>query len=143
MTPRLRTLPPGPGFWPELARQLAQASPDLSAVRVIVPTYVHIVHLREALGHHLGPSFIPPEIRTLSDWLAALPPADEPLPAAPGERLMHLYAQVRELSWLKKLFDAKRNSDLLPLARTLLSLSDELTLALLPAALAQPECRLR
>lgn len=139
MTPRLRTLPPGPGFWPELARHLAQASPDLSAVRVIVPTYVHIVHLREALGDHLGPSFIPPEIRTLSDWLAALPPADEPLPAAPGERLMHLYAQVRELSWLKKLFDAKRNSDLLPLARTLLSLSDELTLALLPAALAQPE----
>ena len=141
MTPTLRTLPigPGPGFWPELARQLIDAAPDLSRVRVLVPTYVHIVHLRQALAGHLGSSFIPPEIRTLSDWLAALPPGDEPPPAAPGERLMELYAQLRELGWLKKLFDAKRNTDLLPLARTLLSLADELTAALLPAALAQPE----
>ena len=137
--PRLQTIPPGPGFWDELARHLVEAAPDLPRVRVLVPTYVHIVHLRQALAGCLGPSFVPPEIRTLSDWLAALPPADEPLPAAPGERLMELYAQLRELGWLKKLFDARRNTDLLPLARTLLSLSDELTSELLPAALAQAE----
>lgn len=137
--PRLQTIPPGAGFWGELARHLAEAAPDLSRVRVLVPTFVHIVHLRQALAARLGPSFIPPEIRTLSDWLAALPPGDEPVPAAPGERLMELYAQLRELGWLKKLFDARRNTDLLPLARTLLSLSDELTAELLPAALAQPD----
>lgn len=130
---------PGPGFWAGVVRHLADAAPDLSQVRVLVPTYVHIVHLRQALIARFGPSFIPPEIRTLSDWLAALPPADEPLPAAPGERLMQLYAQLRELGWLKKLFDARRNTDLLPLARTLLSLSDELTSALLPVALAQED----
>ncbi len=145
MIPPLRTLPPGPGFWPALARELVERTPDPSRVRVLVPTYVHIVHLRQALAGCLGPSFIPPEIRTLSDWLAALPPLpplspdDEPTPAAPTERLMMLYAQLRELGWLKKLFDAKRNTDLLPLARTLLSLADELTAALLPAALAQPD----
>ncbi len=138
-TLRLQTIPPGPAFWGELARQLIDAAPDLSRVRVLVPTYVHIVHLRQALAARLGPSFLPPEIRTLSDWLAALPPGEEPLPAAPGERLMELYAQLRELGWLKKLFDARRNTDLLPLARTLLSLSDELTSALLPAALAQAD----
>ena len=139
MTLSVRPLPPGPGFWAELASQLVAAAPDLSRVRVLVPTYVHIAHLRQALARHLGASFVPPEIRTLSDWLSQLPPDAGPLPAAPGERLMGLYAQLRELGWLKKLFEARRNTDLLPLARTLLALSDELTAALLPAALAQPE----
>ena len=137
--PEWRTIPPGPGFWDELARQLAEAAADLSQLRVLVPTYVHIVQLRQALAVRLGPSFIPPEIRTLSDWLAALPPGEEPVPAAPGERLMGLYAQLRELGWLKKLFDARRSTDMLPLARTLLSLADELTSALLPVALAQAD----
>lgn len=139
LSPALRAIPPGPGFWDELARELLECAPDPSQVRVLVPTYVHIVHLRRALASHLGSSFIPPEIRTLSDWVAALPPGDEPMPAAPGERLMGLYAQLRELGWLKKLFDARRSTDMLPLARTLLSLADELTSALLPAALAQAE----
>ena len=138
MTLSLRPLPPGPDFWPELASQLVAAAPDLSRVRVLVPTYVHIVHLRQALACHLGPSFVPPEIRTLGDWLLQLPPGAGPQPSAPGERLMGLYAQLRELAWLKKLFEARRNTDLLPLARTLLALSDELTAALLPTALAQP-----
>ena len=139
LSPELRTIPPGPHFWNELARQLLACAPDLSQVRVLVPTYVHIVHLRQALAMQLGSSFIPPEIRTLSDWVAALPPGDEPTPAAPGERLMGLYAQLRELGWLKKLFDARRSTDMLPLARTLLSLADELTSALLPSALEQAD----
>ncbi|MFM8467197.1 MAG: PD-(D/E)XK nuclease family protein, partial [Oxalobacteraceae bacterium] len=139
LPPALRAIPPGPGFWDELARQLLVCAPDPSQVRVLVPTYAHIVHLRQALASHLGSSFIPPDIRTLSDWVAALPPGDEPNPAAPGERLMGLYAQLRELGWLKKLFDARQSTDMLPLARTLLSLADELTSALLPSALAQAE----
>ena len=52
---------------------------------------------------------------------------------------MGLYARLRELGWLKKLFTARRNTDLLPLAKTLLTLSDELTAALLPSALALPD----
>jgi ATP-dependent helicase/nuclease subunit B len=52
---------------------------------------------------------------------------------------MGLYAQLREQAWLKKLFEARRNTDLLPLARTLISLSDELTEALLATALKQPD----
>ena len=138
-TLKLHPIPAGPGFWAGLARHLVEAAPDLYRVRVLVPTFVHIGHLRQALAEQLGPSFIPPEIRTLSDWLAALPPGDEPTPAAPGERLMELYAQLREQGWLKKLFEARRNADLLPLARTLLSLSDELTSELLPTALDQAE----
>ena len=139
MTPSFRPLPPGPDFWQAVARQLVEAAPDLSRVRVVVPTYVHIAHLRQALTKHIGPSFIPPEIRTLSDWLAQLPPDDHAQSSAPGERLMGLYAQLREQAWLKKLFEARRNTDLLPLARTLLAISDELTAALLPLALAHPE----
>ncbi len=45
---------------------------------------------------------------------------------------MDLYAELRQHGWLKKLFTARRKTDLLPLAQVLLALSDELTRALLP-----------
>ncbi len=137
-------LPPGPDFWQRAARTLiARATDDgagLAGALVLVPTFAHIALLRAALASELGGSFIPPQIRTLDSWLAEqLPdPRAEP-PASPTERLMALYASLRETAWLKKLFAARRNADLLPLAQTLLALADELTAALLPAALAQPE----
>ncbi len=141
---------PGPGFWPQAARLLVAASRDidgadasaapLSSWLVLVPTYTHIGTLRSALAQALGESFIPPQIRTLSSWLEQqLPEAGAALPATPSERLMALYAQLRETPWLKTLLTARRNTDLLPLAQTLLSLNDELSAALLPAALAQPD----
>lgn len=145
MTILTRHISPGPGFWPQVAQQLVADAgtntvvPDLSAALVLVPAWHQAGLLRRALADQVGPSFIPPRIRTLSSWLSQYPPepgAQEP--ASPGERLMSLYASLRELGWLKKLFAARRNTDLMPLAQTLLSICDELTAALLPAALAQP-----
>jgi ATP-dependent helicase/nuclease subunit B len=133
-------LAPGTGFWPAVARLLLAGEAELSSLRVLVPTYAHISPLRQALAASLGSSFIPPEIRTLGDWLISQPPVEGQWSvSAPGERLMGLYAKLREQAWLKKLFEARRNTDLLPLARTLISLSDELTEALLATALKQPD----
>ena len=133
-------LAPGTGFWPAVARLLLAEEAELSSLRVLVPTYAHISPLRQAMAASLGSSFISPEIRTLGDWLISQPPVEGQWSvSAPGERLMGLYAQLREQAWLKKLFEARRNTDLLPLARTLISLSDELTEALLATALKQPD----
>ncbi len=146
MTPSTRHIPPGPGYWPQVAQYLVDdagamtANPDLSSALVLVPAWHHAALLRRALADQLGPSFIPPRIRTLASWLSQYPPeADGKGTASSGERLMSLYASLRELPWLKKLFAARRNTDLMPLAQTLLAICDELTAALLPAALAQPE----
>jgi ATP-dependent helicase/nuclease subunit B len=146
MTPRTRPIPPGPGFWPQVAHYLVDdagpttANPDLSSALVLVPAWHHAALLRRALSDRLGPSFIPPRIRTLASWLSQYPPEiGGQGVASSGERLMSLYASLRELPWLKKLFAARKNTDLMPLAQTLLTLCDELTEALLPAALAQPE----
>lgn len=137
-------IPPGPGFWPQAARLLidrtSAAGNGLDACLVLVPTFAHIALLRDALSDAIGGSFIPPQIRTLDAWLELQPPAvaAEP-PAASTERLMDLYASLRQNGWLKKIFGAHRNTDLLPLAQTLIAIADELTAALLPTALAQPD----
>lgn len=142
MPEAVHNLHPGPDFWARVAQLLARRDGrgDALAERlVLVPTFAHIGLLRDALSAELGGSFIPPQIRTLDSWLEQqLPEPDAEPPAAPTERLMTLYASLREIGWLKKLFAARRNTDLLPLAQTLIGLGDELTAALLPAALAQP-----
>jgi ATP-dependent helicase/nuclease subunit B len=150
MTVSARAIAPGPGFWPQLARVLlaateadaghGEAAPPLSQWLVMVPTFTHISSLRAALAQVLGPNFIPPQIRTLSSWLAQqLPEPGGAGPATASERMMMLYANLRDNPLVKSLLSAPRNSDLLPLAQTLLSINDELNAALLPAALAQPE----
>ena len=59
------------------------------------------------LQAELGGSFIPPQIRTLDSWLEQQPPDIAAEPAATStERLMALYASLRETPWLKKLFAA-------------------------------------
>ena len=144
------------GFWDAAARALLTALPtlqtaavgnpgigsctDLSGVRVVVPTFAHGQLLRDALGAVLGRHFVPPRICTMASWLALQRPAgdDAGVHAATGnERVMLLYAALRQHAWLKKLFGTRRNTDLLPLAQTLLSLSDELTAAMLPAMESQ------
>ncbi|NMM36400.1 MAG: PD-(D/E)XK nuclease family protein [Glaciimonas sp.] len=147
-------IPPSAHFWRHAARvllrrlaesallpqQIGSQAPDLSALCVIVPTYGHALQLKAALAQVLQCAFIPPRITTPTTWLELLLPQEaEPAIAHDSERLMALYSGLRQHAWLKKLFTAKRNTDLLPLAQTLLSLSDELTQALLPALQAEPD----
>ncbi|WP_394779538.1 PD-(D/E)XK nuclease family protein, partial [Undibacterium sp.] len=138
-------------FWQHAARSfvqaarrhqwMAEAGRDYSAIRVIVPTFEHAQLFQQALTQQLGgngapnsaANYIPPRINTVFAWLEMQQPdASVPRATASSERLMGLYAELRQHAWLKKLFTARRNTDLLPLAQTLLTLSDELTLALLP-----------
>lgn len=128
-------------FWNELARTIlrhpllrmpAASERNLSALRVVVPAGAHADLLRTALARQLPGAFIPPRITTMAAWLDLLPPDADIAPAGDSERLMNLYSQLRQHGWLKKLFVARRNTDLLPLAQTLLTLCDELTQSLLP-----------
>lgn len=138
---------PSTAFWDEVARVIAKSElpiakeggteQDFSAIRVIVPTFAHAQQLKTALAKQTARAFIPPRIATLSAWLALQPPTAKV--AADSERLMALYSALRQHAWLKKLFMARRNTDLLPLAQTLLTLCDELTLALLPAIQLAPD----
>lgn len=140
---------PSSDFWPQVAHVLLEnalltenrgRSRDLSSLRVVVPTFAHAGLLKTALATQLKGAFIPPRIITLSAWLALQTPDPDVSPAATGsERLMSLYAELRQHAWLKKLFTARRNTDLLPLAQTLLTLSDELTQSLLPAIQQIPD----
>jgi ATP-dependent helicase/nuclease subunit B len=138
---------PCAAFWEEVARAISTGEAlgirnhgelhDFSEIRVIVPTFVHAQQLRAALATRRTGAFIPPRITTLSAWLALQPPSV--IVASDSERLMRLYSELRQHGWLKKLFTARRNTELLPLARTLLTLCDELTQALLPAIRLAPD----
>lgn len=107
---------------------------DYSQWRVVVPTFEHAQLLLKAMQHVLGQAFIPPTILTMFAWTGQ----QAPLPAKPSahsERVMRLYAELRQHEWLKQLFGANSNTDLLPLSQTLLDLCDELTQAWLPKVL--------
>ncbi|MFT5533195.1 MAG: ATP-dependent helicase/nuclease subunit B [Burkholderiaceae bacterium] len=136
---------PSAHFWTDAAARLLEflrdgqvddGVADFSFCRVLVPTFEQARRLKLALAASLGTAFVPPVITTLSSWLALQVPPDSV--AGDSERLMALYAELRQHAWLKKLFTARRNTDLLPLAQTLLALSDELTLSLLPAMRQYP-----
>lgn len=143
-------IPPSADFWPRTARALLDSgllprpasaeSCDFSSVRVLVPGFVHAQQLKSALAGQLQRAFIAPRITTLAAWIDMLPPnPDAPPLASSSERMMSLYAELRQHAWLKKLFTARRNTDLLPLAQTLLALFDELTRALVPAMQLAPD----
>lgn len=138
-------IPPSPDFWQQAVRLLlkpgqplgdalaaqADGALDFSGCQLLVPAFSHAQNFKAALGGELRRPYLAPRINTLSGLLAMQPPGERAAPPE-SERLMQLYAQLREHGWLKKMFSARRNADLLPLAHTLLALSDELTLALLP-----------
>lgn len=158
-------IPATPDFWRHAARALidaaqqarlpldlfssvdAKAPFDFSAIRVVVPTFEHAQLLTQALAQEMAQEtsqrdathsahFIPPVILTMFAWLGMQMPLAQ-VPSAQSERLMTMYGQLRQHEWLKKLFGAQRNTDLLPLAQTLLTLSDELTQVWLPQVLDQ------
>ena len=143
---------PSAAFWDDAARALLQselrvqaaqagnlAANDLSSMRVLVSTFAHIQLLKSALARQLGGAFIPPTITSLSEYIRLLPPVADISATAASKRLMSLYADLRQHAWLKKLFSARRNTDLLPLAEILLTLSDELTQVMLPSLKASPD----
>ena len=139
---------PSASFWQQLACALLAEEEllacvdrqrlDFSPIRIVVPTFAHARLLKAALSAELGDSFIPPRIVTLSAWLDMLPPDASAQPQGDSARMLALYAELCRHGWLKKLFAARRNIDLLPLAQTLLALSDELTQTLLPAVRVAP-----
>lgn len=147
------SIPPSAAFWDAAAHVVLDAvldgdpamrggdalPVDLSSLRVMVSTFEHLQLLKQALARRMGRAFIPPTIMTLSASIGLLPPTTGAFATASSERLMSLYAQLRQHAWLKKLFTARRNTDLLPLAETLLALSDELTQAMLPSLQATPD----
>lgn len=110
---------------------------DFSACRVIVPAFSHAQLFLQSMEEYLQKNFIPPQMNTMSGWLALQPTVDQSV--GYSERLMQLYAVLREHAWLKQLFATEQNVDLLPLTETLLSLSDELTQTLLPVVQAKPD----
>jgi ATP-dependent helicase/nuclease subunit B len=112
---------------------------DWSSLQVIVPTAAHIPLFKAAFAKTRSSAFIPPRVNTLGAWLAMLPPERSSVPQSNGQRVMDLYAELRQHAWLKKLFSARRNTDLLPLAQTLLSLCDELSQSLLPLLKSDPD----
>jgi ATP-dependent helicase/nuclease subunit B len=142
MLSRPLLISPNAGFWPRIARALLNGGDgwqrhELYRLRVIVPAFSHAQLLKAALADELQRPFIPPRITTLPAWIDTLTPEPHLGPPASGhERLMGLYAELRQHAWLKKLFSARRNPDLLPLAQTLVTLFDELTQALLPSVQA-------
>ena len=109
----------GDGFWPQVARRIIETArlhsnstivTDLSEIRVLVPDFSHLKSLRAALAAELGSAFIAPQGSILSAWLQQhIPDAIDLQPSSESERLMGLYARLRELGWLKKLFAARRN----------------------------------
>lgn len=135
-------IPPSADFWPQVTRTLLAdgflarhgnlAAGDFAHIRVVVPGAIHGHYLKRELAAYLQRPFLPPRVGTLSAWLSLQPPDPERAPASHSERLMELYAELRQHAWLKSLFTARRNTDLLPLAQTLIALFDELTRALLP-----------
>ncbi len=132
---------------------------DWSSLQIIVPAAVHIPLLKSAFATAMSgtsqptesqptesrptasqpTAFIPPRINTLGAWLGMMPPEENRLPPSNGHRVMSLYAELRQHAWLKKLFSARRNTDLLPLGQTLLDLCDELSQSLLPLLKADPD----
>lgn len=110
---------------------------DFSGCRVLVPAFSHAQLLLQSMEKHLQQHFIPPQINTMSGWLALQPLTEQGV--GYSERLMQLYAVLRDHAWIKQLFAAEHNVDLLPLAETLLGLSDELTQTLLPVVQANPD----
>lgn len=143
-------IPPSAHFWEKLVsiliknERLASAMQreqecDWSGLQVIVPTAAHIPLVKAAFAKVFPDAFIPPRVNTLGAWLAMAPPDRNGVPPSSGQRVMALYAELRQHAWLKKLFSARRNTDLLPLAQTLLDLCDELSQCLLPRLKTDPD----
>jgi ATP-dependent helicase/nuclease subunit B len=109
-------IPPTPDFWQQAVRALLREDQPLGQAagatgrragflgRAIDGAGVfHAQNFKAALARELRRPYIAPRINTLSGLLAMQPPG-ESAPPSESERLMQLYAQLREHGWLKKCF---------------------------------------
>lgn len=120
-------------FWQIVARRIREAAGAMQDCQVLVPAFSHAQCLKQALAQQAQGAMLAPRIHTLDAWIALQMQLAVP---ANSQRLLELYAQLRQHGWLKNLFAAREQLDLLPLANTLLDLCDELSNALLPGMLA-------
>lgn len=125
---KARALPPGEGFFDELAACLLECSAplaekgDLSALRVLVPALPMAVELRSALVRAAKRPLLLPRFGTLRSWAldASFPGIPHPLPEC--QRLVLLHEALREKGW----FD---EAALWGIASEMAGLFDELTAA--------------
>jgi ATP-dependent helicase/nuclease subunit B len=122
---------PNADFWIVVARHINEQQLAL-AQHIIVPTFSHAQCLKTAMVAQSPGVRLAPPIHTLDAWLALHSTQAAP---ANSQRMMSLFAQLREHAWLTDLFGAADALDLLPLANTLLTLFDELSAALVPTCL--------
>ena len=134
--PSLLSISPHADFWAVAARHVYAEQLSLLNLEVIVPTFAHVQCLRQALVAQAGAVMLAPRIHTLDAWLALQTQHEAFNRRSNSQRLMALYAELREHGWLRNLFSASEPLDLLPLANTLLDLSDELSAGFLPALLS-------
>lgn len=123
-------------FWQIVARRVREATGAMQDCQVLVPAFSHAQCLKQALAQQAQGAMLAPRIHTLDAWIALQMQLAVP---ANSQRLLELYAQLRQHGWLKNLFAAREQLDLLPLANTLLDLCDELSGALLPGMLVAVE----
>lgn len=120
-------------FWPIVARRIREVAGAMQDCQVLVPAFSHAQCLKQALAEQAQGAMLAPRIHTLDAWIALQMQLAVP---ASSQRMLALYAELRQHGWLKNLFAAREQLDLLPLANTLLDLCDELSTALLPGMLA-------
>jgi ATP-dependent helicase/nuclease subunit B len=100
----------------------AQDLPDLRGATIVLPNYHVAQPLAQALSAAAGlPALLLPQMVTLNDWAQSVP-IDAPA-ISDSQRSALLYQQLRKQRWFE-------NADLWSMARELLALFDELTLAL-------------
>lgn len=127
--------------WNCIAAELARLYPkSLRGVRIVVPTVAHAALMRSALLSLPGKELRATGVSTLAALIASQEPDKNiPTPASENQRLLSLYAELRKHEWLKNMISARGNTDMFPLAETLLALCDELTQTMLPAMQAGGE----
>jgi ATP-dependent helicase/nuclease subunit B len=120
-------------FWPaaaravlEFAADLSMAPPALQRLTWVVPAGAHAAAARSALAAAVRRPFLPPRVVPLAAWV------DAP-PVAADAAAFEVFAALRANAWARGAFGAQPAA-LWALARDVVRLADELTLAALDDA---------
>jgi ATP-dependent helicase/nuclease subunit B len=117
-------------FWPAAARatlgfaaKLGMAPTRLQRLTWVVPAGAHVTAARSALAAAVGAPLMPPRVLPLAAWIAA--PA-----ASPDAAALEVFGALRASRWVRDAFGVQPGA-LWSLARDIVRLADELTLAAL------------